>query len=300
MSPEKVEGMIAEDGTALDRLSTILLKLGMRLEEVGNLVRAGEVQINDLQKALLKAGINPEEVNRLLALSRQQGKNISLKELISFLNKNVQDISKGDVTNLSAKEEPSLDDKATSPHNQGMVDLSGRGHIDSNAIISKEVEEGKSRIDFEQVMTKAELRAATPQKVMEQVVKATRLQIVNGQTRARISLQPPSLGKVHMHIITEENQVRATFFAETPQVKEIIESNLPQLRQSFLQQGLKVEHFNVFVGYHPSENQAEKHSLFDSGKSPRSEIEELNGKDSHTVETMRKRALGNHMVDLFV
>jgi hypothetical protein len=298
--PEEAEKLVAGDGIDLDRLSTILLKLGMRLEEVGNLVRAGEGQVNGLKNALIKAGINPEEVNKLLALGGQQGKNISLKELISFLNKNIQDFPKGDVTGLSAKEEPSLGDKATSPHNQGEVDLSGREHSDSNTIISKEVEGGKSRIDFEQVMTKAELRASTPQKVMEQVVKVTKLQIVNGQTRASISLQPPSLGKLHMHIITENNQVRATFFAETSQVKEIIESNLPQLRESFQQQGLKVEHFNVFVGSHPGENQTEKQGFFDAGTSPRLEGEGQDGEDGPMMEITRKRALGNHMVDLFV
>jgi len=103
-----------------------------------------------------------------------------------------------------------------------------------------------------------------------------------------------------MYIITKGNQVRATFFTETPQVKEIIESNLPQLRQSFLQQGLKVEHFNVFVGYQPSGNQTEQRSLFDSIKSHRLEREGLDGGDSLTIEKTIKKAMGNHIVDLFV
>jgi len=103
-----------------------------------------------------------------------------------------------------------------------------------------------------------------------------------------------------MYIITKENQVRATFIAETPQVKEIIETNLPQLRQSFLQQGLKVEHFNVFVGYHPSDNQTEKHGFFNSGTSPRSGGEEGDGEDDLTMEIMRKRTIDNHLVDLFI
>jgi flagellar hook-length control protein FliK len=201
---------------------------------------------------------------------------------------------------LSEKEGPSLGKNGTFHNSQAGVDLNGRGLMDVNSIVSGEVAGGKNQVDFEQVMSKTELREATSQKVMEQVVKVAKVQVVNGQARAKISLHPPTLGKLQMHIITEGNQVKATFFAETAQAKEIIENNLPQLRQSFLQQGLKVENFNVFVGYHPNENQTEKHGFFNSGTAHNLGEGGPEGEDILAVEEMKSSAMGNHTVDLFI
>ena len=294
VSPEEVEGMSAKDKIAINRLSDILAKLGMSPK------KAEEMLLHGLKQALIKAGFNPEEANKLLELGGQQGKSISLKELIGLLNRNVEGLSEGDIAHLSEKEGPSLGDKSTSHHGQGEAELTSRGHIESGTIVTREGEGGKAQVDFEQVMSKMGTREPTSQKVMEQVVKGAKIQVESGQTRAKIYLQPPTLGKLHMYIITKENQVRATFVTETPQVKEIIESNLPQLRQSFLQQGLKLEHFNVFVGYQPSGNQTEQHSLFDAVKSNRLDREGLDGEDSFTIDETIKGVRGNHIVDLFI
>jgi hypothetical protein len=297
--PEEADRMVKEGEISIDRLSKILLKLGIRPEDVQRLIVTEKMPIQNLKAYLIEMGVNPKEVAKLVEIGKHLGKEVSIKELLVLLNRNIQNLSEGDEAQLSEK--LSLGNNNTPNNSRGEVDLNGRGNIDSNVIVSKEVEGGRAQVDFEQVVFKMELReSSTAQKVMEQIVKAAKLQVVNGQARARISLHPPSLGKLHMHIITKENQVRATFFAETPQVKGIIESNLTQLRQSFLQQGLKVEHFNVFVGYHPGGNQTEEHGLFDSGKLYHSEREGLNGEDSLTTEKARERAVGNHMVDLFI
>ena len=90
------------------------------------------------------------------------------------------------------------------------------------------------------------------------------------------------------------------FFTETPQVKEIIENNLPQLRESFFQQGLKVEHFSVFVGNHPSGSQAEQQNDFNAIKTSQSVGKGQDGDDTPPLEGLKRLVLGNHRVDLFV
>ncbi|KPJ58485.1 MAG: hypothetical protein AMJ42_03195 [Deltaproteobacteria bacterium DG_8] len=295
--PEDVDRMIKEGENPFDRLSKILLKLGMSTEEVHKLVEAEKVPIQNLKTFLIKMGVNPEEVGKLIEMGKHSAEKMSLKQLITLY---FQENDGKELSHLSGEDDSSTGTNNKSQNSQGKVDLNSRGQIDINSIVSREAEGGKAQVDFEQVMSKMVSRESTTQKVMEQIVKGAKIQVESGQTRARISLHPPTLGKLHMHIITKENQVRATFFAETSQVKEIIESNLPQLRQSFLQQGLKVEHFNVFVGYHPSDNQTDKHSFFDLDKSHRLEREGLDGEDSLTMEKTVKRAIGNHMVDLFV
>jgi len=298
MNSEEVDKMIKEGGISLDRLSEILLKLGMSTEEIYKLLEREKIEINNLKAFLIKVGVDPEEVDKLVGMAKHSDKKMFVEALTGLLNKYVQNLSEEETSHLSEKKEPSLGNNGKSPHSQEQVNLQGRGHTDSGIIVS--TEGGKSKVDFEQVMSKTELREATSQKVMEQVVKVVKVQVVNGQAKAKISLHPPMLGKLQMHIITEGNQVKATFFAETAQVKEIIENNLPQLRQSFLQQGLKVANFNVFVGNHPGGNQAEKQDFFNSETSHRSGEGGPEGEDVLAVEKMKSSAMGNHTVDLFI
>lgn len=298
MSPEEVDRMIKE-GELSDRLSKILLKLNVNPKDLHKLLETREMP-QSIKAILMEGGVNSKEVAKLAGMGIHTDKEVAVKELLSLLSRNLQNLSDGDATHLSEKDESSLGNNRTSHNSQGHLELNGRGQIDSHAIASREVAGEKTQINFDRVMAKTELPEPTSQKVMEQIVKGVRIQVAGGQTRAKITLQPPALGKLHMYIITEENQVKATFFAETPQVKEIIENNLPQLRQSFLEQGLKVAHFNVFVGSHPSENQAEQHRFFNAGTTPRSQGEGLEGEGDLAMEIMRKRAMGNHTVDLFI
>ncbi|MCK5009847.1 MAG: flagellar hook-length control protein FliK, partial [Deltaproteobacteria bacterium] len=293
-------GMNPEEGEIpLNRLSEILLKMGMSPEEVDKLAETGKLPVQDLKAFLIKMGINPEAAAGLVETGEHPGKEMSIRELLVLL-RDLQNLSGGGAAHLVEKEGVSSGSDSTPHSGQGGVDLNGRGLMDVNSIVSGEIEGGKSQVDFEQVMSKTELREATSQKVMEQVVKVAKVQVVNGQARAKISLHPPTLGKLQMHIITEGNQVKATFFAETAQAKEIIENNLPQLRQSFLQQGLKVENFNVFVGNHPHGNQAEKQGFFNSGTAHNLGEGGPEGEDILAVEEMKSSAMGNHTVDLFI
>jgi flagellar hook-length control protein FliK len=51
-----------------------------------------------------------------------------------------------------------------------------------------------------------------------------------------------------MNIITSGDGVRTVIVAENQAVKQVIESNLSQLRDSMLSQGLKLDGFSVLVG----------------------------------------------------
>ena len=61
-------------------------------------------------------------------------------------------------------------------------------------------------------------------------------------------LEPPSLGTVRMNVTSQGDSVKTTIFAESHAVKHVIENNLSQLKNSFSDQGLKVESFQFMVG----------------------------------------------------
>jgi hypothetical protein len=85
--------------------------------------------------------------------------------------------------------------------------------------------------------------------ILNTIVRHAQLLIVNGQSSATITLEPPSLGKLRLEIVAENAKVAGKILVESKEVRDIIRNNLPELRQNLLQNGLQVESFDVQVGH---------------------------------------------------
>ncbi|GJL78760.1 MAG: hypothetical protein NPINA01_17490 [Nitrospinaceae bacterium] len=91
-------------------------------------------------------------------------------------------------------------------------------------------------------------RGTTEAKVLHQIINKFSLRTHGSQSEIKIKLDPPSLGTVRMNVSTSGDAVRTVVIAESHAVKQIIENNLTQLRDSMSGQGLKVDSFTVLVG----------------------------------------------------
>jgi flagellar hook-length control protein FliK len=85
-----------------------------------------------------------------------------------------------------------------------------------------------------------------------------------------------------MNIITSGDGVRTVIIAENQAVKQTIENNLSQLRDSMLSQGLKLDGFSVFVG--GDSNQEFSQQRDHSGQSDTNDFDHINTEDLE-VET---------------
>ncbi len=73
--------------------------------------------------------------------------------------------------------------------------------------------------------------------------------IRGGEQRSRIHVSPPELGRLDIEVyVRRGGQIQASVGAETLAVKELIESNLVQLRQQLAEHGFSVDSFDVMVG----------------------------------------------------
>jgi hypothetical protein len=81
-----------------------------------------------------------------------------------------------------------------------------------------------------------------------QIVEKAKVMVSQGNSEMEISLKPDNLGKLQLKISLENHLVTAKFVAESDQVKQILESNLVQLRNSLQEQGIQVENLMVSVG----------------------------------------------------
>jgi hypothetical protein len=86
--------------------------------------------------------------------------------------------------------------------------------------------------------------------VLDQVVKYARLNLREGISEIEIHLKPELLGSLRIKVVMEGKEIGASFFADTPLVREIIQNHLPDLKQAFLAQNLDINKFSVFAGYH--------------------------------------------------
>ena len=285
MSPEEAEKIVEEGELSLAALKKIVASLGGNAEAVNKVVEGEKVALGDLKRVLLQLGVKPEHLNALLAQTDSARYGVVPKGLMEALNS---------VINSSDGNSGRNDSSGSSDSTGGGQSTAGLNG--DKAVVGVAQNQG----DFEQVMSKIGPREPVAQKVMEQVVEGARIQVARGQTTARIVLQPPSLGKLNLHIITRDDQVKVTFFAENLQVKEIIESNLAQLRQSFVQQGMRVDDFGVFVGHHPSGNAAGQEKAFGGPMTDSQDLDGPEGDRSFIPEGTRSWMAGNHTVDLFI
>jgi flagellar hook-length control protein FliK len=88
----------------------------------------------------------------------------------------------------------------------------------------------------------------TDDTVMEQITGRMQTVIRTGLTEVRIQLRPESLGEVSMRIRIEGDVVQARIEVQNQQVKEIMERNLPALKDALAQQNLASGSIDIHVG----------------------------------------------------
>lgn len=93
--------------------------------------------------------------------------------------------------------------------------------------------------------------------LIEQIAKNTRVTITAETTSMEMQLNPENLGKIYLNISEKEGAVRAQIAAQTETVKEVLETQLVELRQSLSQQGIKVDAIEVTVATHEFEQNLE-------------------------------------------
>jgi flagellar hook-length control protein FliK len=77
------------------------------------------------------------------------------------------------------------------------------------------------------------------------MLKNMKITLTDGISEAKLSLFPKNLGHVDVKIMMHEGHLIAQFAADTLTGKQMLESQLPQLRQSLQSQGLLVDKLEV-------------------------------------------------------
>jgi|GEM_PF-5761466 len=92
---------------------------------------------------------------------------------------------------------------------------------------------------------------------VRQLVEKAALNLKNGQQEFRIELKPESLGQVKVQVSTENHQVTIRIMTELPLAKEMIESNLYQLKAELQGQGLEIDTCEVSLSQNSDKSEVE-------------------------------------------
>lgn len=78
----------------------------------------------------------------------------------------------------------------------------------------------------------------------------------NGESgKMVLRMQPAELGSLKIELMVEGDRIRANLQAQSMQVQEVLERNLPQLRSALAEQGLKIDQFQVDVNQDQSQQE---------------------------------------------
>lgn len=122
---------------------------------------------------------------------------------------------------------------------------------------------------LEQAVAKTDAVASsyttTTESIMNQIQDTIRVMQTQDMTEMELQLHPASLGNLRIQIAAKEGIITATFTTENETVRAALEAQLITLKESFEQQGVKVEAVEVTVASHAFE-------------------QNLNGDESHAGE----------------
>ena len=115
------------------------------------------------------------------------------------------------------------------------------------------------------------------QEVAGQIIDGASNLLMKGSSRIVITLEPPNLGTLNMDIRVQHDMVRMSLVADNYEVKQVLNSNLDQLKTALQGQGLNIDRFDVLVNERSHDgNQGFQQgggALFDGGRGRRDDTQ---------------------------
>jgi flagellar hook-length control protein FliK len=139
--------------------------------------------------------------------------------------------------------------------------------------------------------------------IIEQIVDKAKLAVDDFKQEIKISLKPEILGDVILKMETAKEGITTKIMVDNYKTKELIETNLYQLKEEMKENGLEIKAFEVFVGTN-EDFQKEKSREFNLNKKSKKikikdeEVEEIKTYDNNVFRKM-ETIYGESKLNLF-
>lgn len=156
---------------------------------------------------------------------------------------------------------------------------------------------------FGEVAEDVQAPEAVMNRIVEQIVRQVRIRVLPETTSMEMQLTPAALGRVNLQVSMTGGVSTASMTVETQAAKEALESQMIQLKETFAEQGLKVDAVEVTVsefGLKQDQGQGQAQEQQNRQNSRRAFREDagaevLEDTERHTTESSRRDV--NSVVD---
>lgn len=180
---------------------------------------------------------------------------------------------KTDTTEKPVGEKPETTSEATETADDGteiMLERSLKGNEADNGSANRFAQENNPFAQTQTVQNMTETMAnvqevqtyfdADTEMIMHQITDYMRSNVSEGVSELEMQLHPESLGNLHVKLTAKEGMVTAQFTAQNEAVKNVLEGQMIQLKETFKEQGVTVENIEVEV-----QTNGFEHSLSQNG-----------------------------------
>jgi hypothetical protein len=143
-----------------------------------------------------------------------------------------------------------------------------------------------------------------PTYLVDQVAKQLARSALRGERVITLQLKPPELGAVKVEMDIKGNMLKVWMVAENSSVRELLLSNVHELREALVDQGVKLERLDVQINYDSNQSLAHSKEGFGEGQKWIRDADGLvlpapeGGEDSLTGPGTS--ALSHHVLDLII
>ena len=272
--------------SAIEQIQTLIQNvLGISKEELDSTMQALDMVPEDLLDGenILKVVMTTNELSSTMELISNEDLSMDVKELMNQINQAKEQLGVTDITPEQAKAEVMVFEQAVvTEEDDADVTVESETQVVSDVKVTVEVESDNlnnhtkddqsqgpkehSHVNNQHVNTTAtqnvftELAQAVTQTtsytsatsaqavdIINQIVDEIRTVVKADTTSMELQLNPASLGKVHIQVAAKEGVITASITAETQAARNAIEGQIAVLKESFNNQGLKVEAVEVTI-----------------------------------------------------
>jgi flagellar hook-length control protein FliK len=144
------------------------------------------------------------------------------------------------------------------------------------------------------------VRPSLPAHLINQVRRQISRALVRGERVIRLQLRPPDLGSLRIEMDMKDNVLKLGMITENSSVKETLLSNIHELRESLVEQGVRLERLDIQIGYNFDQSLAQSKEGLKEGNGEGAGGGQVLADEAHedTSPGMWVRATGDHLLDL--
>lgn len=274
------------DGELYQSYRSIMDRLNALLEQTGEALSLSSEQLVQLAEQAADGGLQAENAQDAISVEiltqETEGGDISA-EGSEETGKTAQTLTEGN--NAGAKEVLESQKQTSAQSDEGNGRQTGQEQGQNGNILLQNLR--AESLQPQQASDSAISWSYDTQDIMRQIMDYMKIQIKPGVSSIEMQLHPESLGTVHVQVISKGGAVTAHFVTQNETVKAALESQMVQLKESFSEQGVKIEAVEVTVQTHQFERNLEQgRGRRQEENHPKSRSRKINLNDAFDMQEM--------------